>query len=173
MKKAYLIYSIMFFLFLATGCGEGKDSSSLISLKKDYGEATLFSLPDLDGRIVNLEDLIGKKIILLYFQKTNCPHCLAIIPRLNKLNDGFKDKLEIIAIDIGGRSSRLKSFVENRGIKYKVLIDTKNQVADQYFIVGVPTLFVLDLQGKVKYVGHDFEKAEKTIFKLLDEKVRN
>ena len=156
-------------LLLTSGCeGEELGSNTTVS-KQGYGKAVLFSLLSLDGNLVRLEDLIGKKIILLDFSTIRCPYCSKIIPYLNVLNKYCEGKLEIVSVYIDEQSFALKSYVQKHGVKYTVLLDTNGKVARQYGIIGVPTLFVLDLKGEIRYVGHNFEKAEKIVKQLVDE----
>jgi len=169
MKRAFCFWMLIALLLITSGCGREEAFLNTATYKQGYEKAVLFSLPKLDGNLVSLEDLVGKKIILLDFSTIRCPYCSKIIPDLNALNKDYTTKLEIIAIYLGERSSALKSYVEKHGIKYTVLTDTSAQTAQQYGIVGVPTLFVIDLEGKIIYSGHNVKGAEKTIEQLIIE----
>ncbi len=169
MKKNFLIYILSFSFLAIAGCEGVKETSPPVSSEEDtYGKAPLFVLPDLEGNIISLEDMIGGKIILLTFHTVNCPCCLTILPGLNELYKDYKDEVEIVSVYIDDGGPRLKSFVKKRGIRYYVLLDSKQRVAYQYGILGVPSVFVLDLEGEIRYVGHDSKKAEEVMKKLID-----
>ncbi len=165
MQKIFRFCLLIIFISVF-GCRGGKAASPSPDSKETYGKAIFFSLPDLEGEVINLEDLIGKKIILLDFSTTNCPFCSKIIPDLNNLHE--TNKAKIIAVYLGGRSASLKSFTQKHGIKYTVLIDTEAYLAREYGIIGVPTLLVLDLEGKIRYSGHSLEEAKQTINQLIE-----
>ncbi|MEA3369645.1 MAG: TlpA disulfide reductase family protein [Candidatus Ratteibacteria bacterium] len=169
MKKNFLIYILSFAFLALTGCEGVKETSTPVSSEVNiYGKAPLFVLPDFEGDIVSLEDMIGKKIILLNFHTLNCPYCLTMLPGLNELYENYKGEMEIVSVYIDESGPRLKSFVKKRDIRYYVLLDSKQQVAYQYGILGVPSLFVLDLEGEIRYLGHDSKKAEEVMKKLID-----
>ncbi len=167
MKKIFFIGFITFFLGLAVGCGRQEEASISAATGVEYGKAPFFSLANLDGEIVNLEDLISKKIILLNFQSINCPHCSTMIPSLKRLNKEYEKQVKLLSIYVRGGITRLNSLVKSRGIEYTVLFDDTQEVSYQYGIIGVPTLFVIDLEGDIRYVGYDINKAEEIIKELL------
>lgn len=51
-------------------------------------EAPLFKLQDLDGNTVELENLIGKVVILNFFD-LDCPHCFDEIPDLSEIHEQY------------------------------------------------------------------------------------
>ncbi len=140
------------------------------------------------------------KVLVLDFWATWCGPCRMVIPYLVKLQDEFKDKgLQVVGVTtyygfawelkerkgdllIGksaGRVSKERELELNRifhdrlPLNYPIVL-TKRRVGQETFgITGIPTLFVVDRKGIVRYykVGSGNEEAlRKVVLKLLKEK---
>jgi peroxiredoxin len=94
------------------------------------------------------------------------------IPDLIELNEQYKDRgFALITLSIDEPLSTVKSFSEERGITYAVLIDDKD-VSSDYGVRNIPTTFIMDKEGKIvsKHLGYapDFlEVFSKEIEALL------
>ena len=113
-----------------------------------------FSLYDLDGNKVSLDDYKGKQQLILFFWTTWCPHCRRQIRPLNRLAEELKDKkVRILAIDTGESAKKVKAFIERRPVSFTILLDKDSAVAGDYGVVGVPTFVIVALDGSIKF--HD------------------
>ncbi len=167
------------FLALALGCARKEPAQQTgVGTEAPAGEAgTLgsaapaFSLPDLDGKTVSLADFKGK-VIILDFWATWCPPCRAEVPDFVRLQSKYRDKgLAVVGLsmDAGGVKD-VRPFAEEFNVNYTMLI-AKDETANAYGgIVGIPTTFVLDRQGRIvkKFVGKtEMKNFEETIQPLL------
>jgi peroxiredoxin len=127
-----------------------------------------FALKNLKGHKVRLTDF-GGKVVLLNFWATWCPPCRVEIPHLKELYAKYQDKgLEVIGIslDLAGEEV-VKIFVERNQISYSILLGDERIAVDYGGILGIPTSFLIDRQGKIrqKLVGLQskevFEEAVK------------
>lgn len=113
-----------------------------------------FTLPNLKGENLSLSTFLGKKVVLLVFGATWCPHCRNEIPELKEIYGKFKDKeFVLLSIDIGESKKKVEAFVGENSITYPVLLDEKSEVAQEYKVYGIPTVFLIDRQGKVVFSG--------------------
>ncbi|MCP4134396.1 MAG: TlpA family protein disulfide reductase [bacterium] len=113
-----------------------------------------FSLPSLEGRIHQLGDYKGKKAVLLVFWATWCPNCKKEIPGLKKIHNEFSNKnLTILAVNAGVNDSKSKAkrYKEKYKLPYKVLFDKKQQAVKAYSVLGIPTVFIIDINGVIRY----------------------
>lgn len=115
-----------------------------------------FSLKDLSGQTVTLEQYRGK-VVLLDFWATWCPPCRMTIPMLIKLQDKYRDDgLVILGISIDDpqqiTDKDLRYFIKMTKINYPILRYNQKVMKD-YFEgerVSVPTMFVVDRNGKIR-----------------------
>mgnify|MGYP001277913878 CR=1 FL=1 len=125
-----------------------------------------FSLADLDGNTITLQQLKGK-VVLLNFWGTWCGPCRKEIPDFINLSKKYKqDGLEIVGVTLtSGPPENIKAFADKWGINYKLLTDIKGnetQTVTALYgqatgkrITGIPTTFIIDRQGVIqkRYVG--------------------
>ncbi|GAA4027624.1 TlpA disulfide reductase family protein [Actimicrobium antarcticum] len=129
-------------------------------------------LDDLEGKPVDLASLKGQ-VVLVNFWATWCEGCKAEIPALNRLQQTFKDrKLQVLGINIGEGKPRIAQFTQRIPIQYKVLRDADSDVMKAWRVRIMPTSFLIDKQGKLRYqlVGDadwDDPKIQAPVLELL------
>ena len=110
---------------------------------------------DLSGKELRLEEYKGK-VVLLNFWATWCGPCRAEIRSLIRIQEAYKDRLQIIGMDVDDDDAeQLRAFVKDQGINYPVAT-TSVPVRLAYGGIGaLPTMFVINRDGKVvqKHVG--------------------
>lgn len=113
-------------------------------------DAPSFRLPGLDGKEYALSDFRGQPVVLSFFT-TWCPYCAEKLPLLEKLYKEYREKasLVVLGIDLQEPEALVRKFTERIGVSFPVLLDAKGETASLYRILGLPTLFFIDPQGKV------------------------
>ncbi|HVF90474.1 MAG TPA: redoxin domain-containing protein [Blastocatellia bacterium] len=117
-------------------------------------EASDLSLKDMSGKRVELKSLRGK-VVLLDFWATWCAPCREEMPHLEKLHRELKDKgLLVVGINTEDAKSA-RSFMKKYGYTFMTLIDGDGAAATSYKVDAIPTVFVIDKEGKITghYIG--------------------
>ena len=117
---------------------------------QELPEAPPFTLKNLDGEDVSLEDYRGK-IVFVNFWATWCGPCKMEIPAFVKLTDKYENDLAILGISVDDPNvyDKLPEFTSNFNINYPVLLDSRREVSYKYGgISSIPTTFVLNREGK-------------------------
>lgn len=119
-------------------------------------QAPEFTLKTLKGENMSLSQFRGGDATILFFWATWCPHCRDELKGLGKRTEEFEQKgIKIALIDLEEDPKLVGSFLEKFKISYPVFMDETSQVAEQYNIIGVPTIFLIDKDGIVRFMGHD------------------
>ena len=135
-------------LLLATSLVQAKDL-------KPYDGASLpdFTLSDMQGKAHSLSDYKGK-VVMLNFWATYCGPCIKEMPSMQRLKQKMAGKpFAILAIDMAEEKADVEAFFEKHKIKvdFSILIDPEGEVVEQWMISAVPTTFILDPAGKIRY----------------------
>jgi thioredoxin-dependent peroxiredoxin len=135
-----------------------------------------FTLPDQNGNLFNINSVLGKKKMVIYFYpKDDSPGC-------TKEACSFRDQFEVfseadaVIIGISGQSIEShKAFAEKNRLSFTLLSDEGNKIRKLF---GVPTnlfgllpgrvTYVTDKSGKVVYI---FNSQAQTV-KHVDEALR-
>jgi peroxiredoxin len=107
-----------------------------------------FEIATQDGAVFRLSDYRGRKPVYVVFWNSWCSYCIRRTPRYIKLQEQFSDKIEIIAINTTWSDS---SFEQHHQIKYSTAFDAGESVTDQYGVRKVPTEFIVDVNGIIRY----------------------
>ena len=112
------------------------------------GTAPVFAGQLLDGSMFQLEDFRGKPA-LVHFWATWCKICA--------LNDGAIDGLAedlqviTVAMESGGKKE-VGEEMKQRGLSFPVYVDGLGKLANKYQVKGVPTNYIIDAKGNIRYV---------------------
>ena len=117
-------------------------------------EAPLFTLTDTNGANFSLGDSKGKVIALDFFA-TWCKPCKTQMPHLSQVCEKYnKSKVVVVSISTDPRSDtveKLKQFASDNNMTWIVARDTTG-VTKNYGVTSIPTLFIIDQEGIVRYV---------------------
>lgn len=158
-KKTILSLALIFVATLNVAAQsqteQGKDLDSLYAqnLLKTGTVAPEFSLPMPNRKIFSLADHKGK-YILLDFWASWCPDCRKDSPYIMSLYEKFAPKgVEFVGVSFDTKAEAWKNGVEKLGIKYTQVSDMKHMresaVAQTYCVKWIPTVYVVDPEGKV------------------------
>ncbi len=126
------------------------------------------SLPGTSGKTVTLGDLKGDKLTVIDFWATWCKPCLISIPELVKLSEEFDDKgVRFVGVSEDGprNIAKVRPFTTSMGIPYPVLLDPDEQLMADMLINALPTLVILDSEGRVLYTHEGFSHGDETVIK--------
>ena len=134
-----------------------------------------FSLPDQNGKRVNLGDYIGKSNLVIYFYpKDESYGCTKEACSFRDNYEVFKEAgAEVIGISSDDISSH-QAFAANHKLPFILLSDKDKQVAEKYGVgksMGVlpgRVTFVIDKQGIVKLIFSSQLSFEKHITEALE-----
>ena len=125
---------------LAAACGGGEERPAEGS----------FELPSLDGRRLGPASYAGE-VVVVDFWATWCAPCHVQANILEALHREYGDSIRFLAVNVGEEEATVRDFVASRPFPYPVLLDEKESVSTKLGVAALPSLLILDRDGKVAY----------------------
>ena len=149
-------------------------SANSLQLEPYRVDQAQFSLPGLDGNTHALSDYRGK-VVLVNFWASWCTPCVEEMPELSQLKQQLAGRpFEILAINAGESKYKVGQFVKLINFNLPVLLDPSTKVFNNWGIKILPTSFLLDTEGRIRYrargyTGWEHDQTVSIINKLIAE----
>ena len=129
------------------------DAKYATELLKPGTMAPEIELRTLDGKEFRLSSLKGKYVVIDFWASW-CPDCRKDAPAIIALYDKFKSKgVEFVGVSFDKNKESWQNGVGKLGIEYTQVSDLKHMresaVAQAYHIKWIPSIYVVDPEGKV------------------------
>ena len=95
-------------------------------------KAPLFSLPDQNGKVYNLEDYRGQKVVLYFYPKDNTSGCTKQACNFAELYPQFTEKGAVVLGVSKDSVASHKKFEEKYGLPFTLLSDEGLEVLQAY-----------------------------------------
>ena len=105
-----------------------------------------FRLPRLDGSELSLEELRGKRVLLV-FSDPQCGPCSTLAPRLEEFH---REHLEISLVMIcRGEPNENRAKVKEHGLTFPVVLQQRWEISRLYAMFATPVAYLIDEAGVV------------------------
>jgi peroxiredoxin len=153
-KTSILLLSTVFLLTLSfSTAGAHQDVYSKFGAvyPKRVKEAPNVQLEDLQGNKVSLDHFKGKPV-LLNFWATWCEACKEELPSMQRLHESMADEgIQVVAVSIDrDHEDRIQEYIEKYHLTFPILRDPNQSARRGYFIMGLPTSYLIDSSGKLR-----------------------
>jgi len=163
-KKIYLLLTVFMLAALALSCGSGESQSksdqkspAVQTAKTDNNPDIIeFSAYDINGKLHNSSEWIGKQPVVINFWGTWCPPCRMEMPDLVKLYNEYNLKgVEVLGLAVKDRTDKVFTFAQDYKMKWVLLMAENKILIDYNAIEGIPTTIFLDRNGNEvgRYIG--------------------
>ena len=116
-----------------------------------------FTLRDYEGREFSLEGLEGYRLVVFY--KVTCPTCQLTLPFVERMFGSYGGKVHFLGV-VQDPEEEARKFAENYGLTFPQLVDAPDyRVSVDYEVMVVPTIYLIDPEGRIDFVEESFVKA--------------
>src|SRR4051812_14222086 len=135
-------------------------SAAAAETPKVGDKAPLIQGQDQDGKTFKLADVVGKKVVLLYFYpKDDTPGCTKQACGLrDRMADLEKDNVQVVGVSFDSADSH-KKFIAKHNLNFPLLADTDGKIADAYGVrrgegknMARRASFLIAKDGKIAHV---------------------
>ena len=137
-----------------------------------------FNLTDIKGATHTLADYRGK-VVAVNFWASWCPPCIKEMPSMQRLHNKLSDEAFVmLPVNVGEKKYKVWKFAKLINFTVPVLLDTGSETFNAWDVSVLPTSFLLDKQGRIRYrvqgdLEWDSEEVVSVIGELINEKQEN
>lgn len=108
-----------------------------------------FTLTDLNGHIVTLSNLRGKKVFLNFWASW-CEPCKDEMADIERLYQETKDSdLVILTINSTEDKNTIEEYLNANNLNFTVLLDSREEAVMNYLTGYIPSSFFIDTEGYI------------------------
>ncbi len=134
-------------------------------------QAPDFMLNLTSGESMSLNKYRGSEPAIIFFWATWCPHCREELRTLSRESERFvKSGIKIVLVNVEENPRLVKAFIDKIKLPYSVFLDETSEVAGQYSIIGLPSLFFVDKNGVVSGMEHGLPQDYLEMLKVSPDK---
>jgi thiol-disulfide isomerase/thioredoxin len=117
--------------------------------------APRLNLKTIDGDVIDLGALYGRKAVYIKFWATWCVPCRQQMPHFEHAYETAGPDLAVIAIDVGFNDSieAIQTYRKKLGITMPIVFDD-GSLGAAFHLRVTPTHVVIGRDGRIQYVGH-------------------
>lgn len=170
--KHILLIALLGISFTLVADWQQPELSHNLTVIKDVIPAADFELQDMDEDKIKLSDYKGK-VVLLNFWATWCPPCIREMPSMERLHQQVDaEGFNVIAVNQMEDIDQVFAFTGQLEVDptFKILFDTTSSVSRDYAVRGLPTTYLIDKEGRVRYRavgGREFDHPE--VIKIIEQ----
>jgi thiol-disulfide isomerase/thioredoxin len=116
------------------------------------------ALPDLAS--FNLEgklpDTLKGKVVIVDFWASWCLPCAKSFPVLDELQKKYGDRLVIVAVNVDEKAANMDDFLKKHPVSFTIVRDANQKLVAVVEPATMPTSFILDGEGKVRFLHNGF-----------------
>ena len=121
------------------------------------------ALPDLSSLKLEgkLPDSLKGKVVLLDFWASWCEPCKQSFPVMDELQKRYGEQgLVVVAVNVDENRSDMDDFLKENAASFTIVRDAAQKLVAQAGIATMPSSFVIDRDGKVRFAHTGFHGAD-------------
>lgn len=145
----------LFMTISTTACGESSGKSNgesvMAKVSAKHAEFVPFKITSFEGSLIDIAKLRGN-VVVINFWASWCGPCKIEAHALEAAYRAYKDRgVHFVGIAVDDTESNARAFLKRYNISYPNAIDSDNTLSSRYQIFAIPTTFVIDKAGLIRY----------------------
>ncbi len=140
-------------------------------------KAPSFKSTTVDGQPFDLNELLSRKNVVLFFWSLFCSPCREEMPLIQKLYGDLKEKqVEIVGVNLDEPAlhTAIKSFLRSSNFSYPIIVNKTASLDAQtdklYLITATPVVYMIKQDGQIAF-AHVGRLEVADLLKAIEEKL--
>ena len=135
------------------------------------GKSITLSGKGLDGKPISLANYQGKAVLVIFWA-TWCQPCTEDLPQIKALYDQYRSKgFDIVGVNLDTQRELVAPYIAEHGNSWPHIAQPDGldgNVAVDFGVISVPTMFLIDKTGKVASNSTSVEDMKELLPELLE-----
>lgn len=119
-----------------------------------------FKLVNRAGGEISLSSLKGQ-VVMINFWASWCGPCRQEFPALDQIYSKYKPMgFQMVAINVESEKADAERFLGQTPVSFPILFDADNKVSGNYGVSAMPTTFLVDRQGKLRWQHRAYKPGD-------------
>lgn len=170
--KKYILFIVGIFYACTIGCAQASKEIYPLSIGDTVPDIVFHHMLNYEDTTAKLSDFRGKPVILDFFA-TWCGSCIEALPKLDLLQNKFKNKIQFLVVAYESEN-KIKDFLKNNSVAKTISLPfiTSDSILSDYFPHKlIPHEIWIDRNGVVAAVTGANYLDKKNIRKLISGKL--
>ena len=145
-------------------------TSSLMAAQQMSKPSPDCAFTTLDGVPIQSLHAFQGEVVYVDFWASWCPPCVKSFPFLNQLEHEFKAQgLRVIGVNLDEKKADAQEFLDKNPVEFDIVADQTKQCAKDFEVIAMPSSYLIDRQGNIRYVHQGFRQGETDKLRLMVE----
>ena len=123
------------------------------------GPAPDFTLKSRSGENIKLSELRGQ-VVMINFWASWCGPCRQEMPLLEQIYQHYQPMgFTLLGVNVEEDSAAAEKVLKEISVSFPVLYDNKNRVSESYQVRAMPSTFLIDRDGQVRYLHQGYKSG--------------
>ena len=119
-----------------------------------------FKLANRSGGELSLSGLKGQ-VVMINFWASWCGPCRKEFPALDQIYSKYKPMgFQMVAINVESEKADAERFLGQTPVSFPILFDPDNKVSGNYGVSAMPTTFLVDRQGRLRWQHRAYKPGD-------------
>ena len=155
-SRALAVAAVMLMGNYAPADSTGQQRAEAVGRGLIGSAAPQMTVRTIDGDVIDLGSLYGKKAVYLKFWATWCVPCREQMPHFEHVYQTAGPDLAVIAVNIGFNDSlaEVQKYRKRQGITMPIIFDAEGRLGAAFNLRVTPQHIVIGRDGRIAYVAH-------------------
>ena len=130
------------------------------------------NLTALDGAPVDSLQALKGEVLYVDFWASWCPPCIQSFPFLTGLQQEYGERgLRVIGVNLDEKIADAEKFLSDYPAGFTIVADLSKQCAKDFDVIAMPSSYLIDREGIVRYIHRGFRQGETKELRLIVEQL--